>query len=134
PEPVTLAQVLVDDAAWAHALDGGRTLGRLERRTVTLPSPWVEGEPVAVTLVTSTGLTFHGDVAVATETPEANGRFVGTFALLGIYAGGIPVFLGLLWLPFLRPLPRRWVDFFLSLTVGLLVFLGIDALAEALEF
>lgn len=134
PEPVTIAQVLVDEAAWAHSLDGGRRLGRLERRTLTIPYPWVEGEPVAVTLVTSTGLTFGDEVAVATETPRASGRFVGTFALLGIYAGVIPVFLGLLWLPFLRTLARRWMDFFLSLTVGLLVFLGVDALAEALEF
>ena len=134
PEPVTIAQVLVDDAAWAHSLDGGRTLGRLERRTLTIPYPWVEGEPVVVTLLTATGLTFGGEVAVATETPRASGRFIGTFALLGIYAGVIPVFLGLLWLPFLRTLRRRWIDFFLSLTVGLLVFLGIDALAEGLEF
>jgi zinc transporter ZupT len=131
---VTIAQVLVDDAAWAHSLDGGRTLERLERRTLTIPYPWVEGEPIAVKLVTSTGLTFDGEVAVATETPAVSGRFVGTFALLGIYAGVIPVFLGLLWLPFLRTLERRWMDFFLSLTVGLLVFLGVDALAEALEF
>ena len=134
PAPVTIAQVLVDDAAWAHSLDGGRTLERLDRRTITIPYPWVEGEPLAVKLVTSTGLTFDGEVAVATETPRVGGRFVGTFALLGIYAGVIPVFLGLLWLPFLRTLERRWMDFFLCLTVGLLVFLGVDALAEALEF
>ncbi|HYH82565.1 MAG TPA: hypothetical protein VEX86_22430 [Longimicrobium sp.] len=134
PTPVTIAQVLVDDATWAHTLDGGRTLERLDRRTITVPYPWVEGEPLVVTLVTGTGLTFAGEVAVATETPQASGRFVGTFALLGIYAGVIPVFLGLLWLPFLRTLQRRWLDFFLSLTVGLLVFLGVDALAEGLEF
>ncbi len=131
PEPVTLAQVLVDDAAWAHSLDGGRTLRRLERRTLTIPYPWVEGEPVAVKLVTGTGLTFEGEVAVATETPGASGRFIGTFALLGVYAGVVPVFLGLLWLPFLRSIGRRWTDFFLSLTIGLLVFLGVDALLEA---
>lgn len=134
PTPVTIAQVLVDDATWAHSLDGGRTLERLERRTLTIPYPWVEGEPLVVTLVTATGLTFAGELAVATETPRASGRFVATFALLGIYAGVIPVFLGLLWLPFLRTLRRRWLDFFLCLTVGLLVFLGVDALAEGLEF
>jgi zinc transporter ZupT len=39
----------------------------------------------------------------------------------------------MLWLPFLREVGPRWVDFFLSFTVGLLVFLGVDALAEALE-
>jgi ZIP family zinc transporter len=133
PEPVTVAQVLVDDAVWAHEIDGDRTIGRLESRTITLPYPWVEGEPHEVLLLTSTGATFAGEVAVATETPSPDARYLATFALLGLYVGVIPVFLGLLWLPFLRGIPRRWLDFFLSLTIGLLVFLGVDALAEALE-
>jgi ZIP family zinc transporter len=133
PEPATIAQVMVDDANWVHTLDGSRTLERLDRRTLRIPYPWVEGEPHTVTLVTSTGLTFEGEVAVATETPRADARYLGTFALLGIYVGVIPVFIGLLWLPFMRGLDRRWVDFFLSLTIGLLVFLGVEALAEALE-
>ncbi|MBI4409543.1 MAG: ZIP family metal transporter [Gemmatimonadetes bacterium] len=133
PEPVTVAQVLVDEAAWQHTLDGDRTIGRLERRTIRLRYPWVEGEPHEVTLVSRTGLTFSGAIEVATRTPAANARYLTTFALLGVYAGVIPVFLGLLWFPFLRSIPRRWLDFFLSLTMGLLVFLGVDALAEALE-
>lgn len=133
PEPVTIAQVMVDDAVWAHTLDGDRTLGRLESRTITLPYPWVEGEPHEVMLLTSTGTVFSGEVAVATQTPSVNARYLSTFALLGVYVGVIPVFLGLLWLPFLRDIRRRWLDFFLSLTIGLLVFLGVDALAEALE-
>jgi zinc transporter ZupT len=49
-----------------------------------------------------------------------------------VYAGVIPVFIGLLWLPFVRAVDRKWIDFFLSLTIGLLVFLGVDALEEAL--
>jgi ZIP family zinc transporter len=133
PEPVTIAQVAVDDATWVHAIDGDRTVGRLESRTITIPYPWVEGEPHEILLVTSTGTTFSGEVAVATQTPSANARYLTTFALLGVYVGVIPVFLGLLWLPFLRSIGRRWLDFFLSLTIGLLVFLGVDALAEALE-
>jgi zinc transporter ZupT len=133
PEPVTVAQVLVDDAAFAHTLDGDRTIGRLGSRTITIPYPWVEGEPHEVVLLTSTGTTFAGEVAVATQTPSVNARYLTTFALLGVYVGVIPVFLGLLWLPFLRSIGRRWLDFFLSLTIGLLVFLGVDALAESLE-
>ncbi len=133
PEAVTVAQVLVDDAVWFHTLDGDRRIGRLERRNVSIPYPWVEGEPHTITLLTSTGLTFTGEVAVAMQTPSVDARYLSTFALLGIYAGVIPVFLGLLWLPFLRSIPKRWVDFFLSFTVGLLVFLGADAVAEALE-
>lgn len=133
PEAVTVAQVMVDDANWVHRVDGSRTIQRLERRTVTIPYPWVEGEPHAVSLVTSTGLTFTAELPVATVTPSVDSRYLTTFALLGIYAGVIPVFIGLLWLPFVRSIDRRWIDFFLSLTMGLLVFLGADALVEAAE-
>jgi ZIP family zinc transporter len=133
PEPVTVAQVMVDDANWVHSLNGGRTLNRLESRTITIPYPWVEGEPHTVALVTSTGLTFTADVPVATLSPVADARYLTTFALLGIYAGVIPVFIGLLWLPFVRAVDRRWIDFFLSLTIGLLIFLGVSSLLESIE-
>ncbi|HYF40763.1 MAG TPA: hypothetical protein VD930_13795, partial [Gemmatimonadales bacterium] len=133
PEPVTVAQVMVDDANWVHTLNGSRTLERLDSRTITIPYPWVEGEPHTVALVTSTGLTFTGEVAVAAESPKADARYLTTFALLGVYAGVIPVFIGLLWLPFVRSVNRRWTDFFLSLTIGLLVFLGVSSLIESLE-
>jgi zinc transporter, ZIP family len=131
PEAVTIAQIMVDDANWVHTVDGKRRVERLQRRTVRIPYPWVEGEPHTVTVVTSTGLTFSTEVAVATQSPAVDGRYLGTFALLGVYAGVIPVFIGLLWLPFVRSIDRRWIDFFLSLTIGLLVFLGVDALEEA---
>ena len=133
PEPVTIAQVIVDDAAWAHSVNGERLIDRLDTRTIDVPYPWVEGEPHLIKLVTSTGLVFESEIAVATETPRANARYLGTFAMLGIYVGVIPVLLGLLWLPFLRAIDRKWVDFFLSLTIGLLVFLAVDAIAEALD-
>jgi zinc transporter ZupT len=132
PEAVTIAQIMVDDANWVHTVDGSRRVERLERRTVRIPYPWVEGEPLMVAVVTSTGLTFSTEVAVATQSPAVDARYLGTFALLGVYAGVIPVFIGLLWLPFVRSVERRWIDFFLSLTIGLLVFLGVDALEEAL--
>jgi zinc transporter ZupT len=86
-----------------------------------------------VALVTSTGLTFTGEVAVAAQSPAENARYLTTFALLGVYAGVIPVFIGLLWLPFVRSVQRKWIDFFLSLTIGLLVFLGVSSLVESLE-
>ena len=133
PEPVTIAQVVVDDATWRHTIAGERTVERLQRRTIDVPYPWVEGEPHIVKVVSSTGLTFEAEVAVATQTPRADARYISTFALLGIYVGVIPVLLGLLWLPFLRSIERKWVDFFLSLTIGLLIFLAVDAIAEALE-
>ena len=133
PEPVTVAQVVVDDANWVHQVNGSRTLRRLESRTITIPYPWVEGEPHTVALVTSTGLTFTGEIAVASQSPKADARYLTTFALLGIYAGVIPVFIGLLWLPFVRAVNRKWIDFFLSLTIGLLIFLGVSSVVESTE-
>jgi ZIP family zinc transporter len=133
PEPVTVAQVMVDDANWVHSLDGSRTIKRLESRIITIPYPWVEGEPHSIALVTSTGLTFTGDVAVATLSPQVDTRYLTTFALLGIYAGVIPVFIGLLWLPFVRSIQPKWIDFFLCLTIGLLVFLGVSSFIESME-
>ena len=133
PEPVTVAQVTVDDAYWSFTMEGDPTIGRLGGAALEVPFPWVSGEPVKIGVVTSTGVTFTREVAVATESPRADRRYLITFVLLGLYVGVVPVFLGLLWLPFLREVPRHWTDFFLSLTIGLLVFLGVDALTEAIE-
>jgi ZIP family zinc transporter len=131
PEPVTVAQVIVDDAYWEHTVTPDREVGRLESVVIEIPYPWVDGDPVAVSVVSSTGVTFTEEVDVATQSPQVNRSYVITFALLGVYVGVIPVFLGLLWLPFLAGIGTRWVDFFLSFTVGLLLFLGVDALEGA---
>ena len=133
PEPVTVAQVMVDEAYWEHTVTPSREIGRLDGAVVEIPYPWVDGDPLEISIVSSSGVTFTREVDVATQSPEVSRRYVVTFALLGIYVGVIPVFLGLLWLPFLSGISRRWLDFFLSLTVGLLFFLGVDALEGALE-
>jgi ZIP family zinc transporter len=133
PSPVTIAQVTVDDAYWRHAVSPDRTLPRLGRATVTIPYDWVEGEPHLIKLVTGSGLVIEHEIAVAVESPRADARYLMTFTLLGVYVGVIPIAVGLLWFPFLRQIGRRWLSFFLSLTAGLLVFLGVDTLVEALE-
>jgi len=131
PEPVTVAQVQVDDAYWDHRIAPGRRIPRLGQATVTIPYPWVNGEAHHVKLVTSTGLAFEREIPVAVPSPQPSLDFVLLFALLGVYVGVIPVGLGLIWFPALRRVSARWMDFFLFLTIGLLVFLGIDALHEA---
>ena len=133
PEPVTVAQVMVDEAYWTHTMQGDRTIQRLGRAVIEVPYPWVEGDPHEIALVTSTGLTFTHVVEVATLTPSANARSLTVFTILGIYVGLIPVLIGILWYPFMRQIGRRWIHFFLSLTIGLLIFLGVDAFVEALE-
>ena len=133
PEPVTIAQVIVDDAYWQFEVDGDPTIPRLRSTTLELEYPWVQGEPHVIVLLTSTGLTFEHEVAVATLSPRPNARYLTTFGLLGLYAGVIPVLLGLMWYPFLRRIDRKWIHFYLSLTVGLLAFLVVDAFEHTLE-
>ncbi|HMQ33046.1 MAG TPA: hypothetical protein PKD53_20110 [Chloroflexaceae bacterium] len=133
PDPVTVAQVLVDDNYWDFAISPGPEIPRLGRATIAIPYPWVQDEPHVVTLISSNGVTFEGEVAVATRSPQPTAATFGQYALLGIYVGFIPVGLGLLWYPFLRRLGRGGMQVVLSLTVGLLIFLLFDTFAEALE-
>ena len=133
PDPVTVAQVMVDDAFWTFTIRPGSTIKRLGRATIEIPYPWVQDEAHEITLLTSTGVTFSREIAVARETPALDAGFFGLFTLIGLYVGVIPVVIGLLWYPFLRRLDRQWIHFALALTAGLLVFLGADALHEALE-
>ena len=133
PDPVTVAQVQVDDAYWAFTQEPAGALGRLGRAEVRIPYPWVHGETHVVKLVTSTGLTFEHEIAVAFPTPQPSGRFFGLFALVGLYVGVIPVVLGLLWYPLAGRLGPRAMDFLLALTIGLLLFLLVDSLHEGAE-
>jgi zinc transporter ZupT len=133
PDPVTVVQVMVDEAFWTHTMTPGRTVPRLGTARIEIPYPWVAGEPHQVKLVTATGITFDHEIAVAAETPTAGGAYFLTFTLVGLYVGVLPVAIGLLWLPFLKRLEQRWIHFALALTAGLLVFLAAEALHEALE-
>ena len=133
PDPVTIAQVTVDDAYWAFTARDGQTLSHLGRTTISIPYPWVAGEAHLVKLVTSTGTTFEHEIAVAVETPRADGRHLVAFTLVGIYVGVIPVALGLLWFPLVSRLGRTGIDVLLALTIGLLVFLFVDTAHEGIE-
>jgi zinc transporter, ZIP family len=133
PTPVDMTLTTVDEAIWKAEFSPGRRLERLQEATVRIPFDWVEGDPYKVTLFTSTGLSFEKEIEVATETPKPTARMFWIFAAMGAYVGIVPVMLGILWLPFMRRLSQTWFNFFLSLTLGLLVFLGVDALNEGLQ-
>ena len=133
PDPVTVAQLMVDDAYWQFEVQPSATLPRLGRAVLKVPYPWVEAEPNVLRIVTSTGVTFDGQVAIATPAPRPGLAQFGAYGLLGIYVGVIPVALGLLWYPVMRRMGRKWLGAVLALTLGLLVFLLIDTLLEAFE-
>jgi zinc transporter, ZIP family len=132
PDPVTIAQVLVNEAYWDYEIDD-RELGRLEQTSLRLAYPWEEGLPVVIGLVTETGVVIDHEIEAAALTPEADASTVAVYALLGVYIGVIPVAVGLLWFPALARAARKWVLFFLAFTVGLLAFLLVDTVAEGLE-
>lgn len=130
--PVTIAQVMVDDAFWAN-MASPRTLDRLGTATVTIPYPWEEGVPLHIALLTSTGVRIPHEIVSPSLTPSLDAGSLADYALLGLLIGVIPVALGLLWLPALRRASAGAVRFFLALTVGLLAFLLAETVVEGIE-
>ena len=132
-EPITISQVNINDAIWPYTISPGRIIPRLDKAVLTLNYVWVQGEAYKITLFTGNSIPFTVSIPVATLTPQASAATLWKFTLIGIYVGIIPVILGMFWLPALRQLGPRGMLFLMAATVGLLVFLGIDAISEALE-
>lgn len=133
PDPVTIAQIIIDEAYWQFSISPGNTLNRLETASIEIAYPWVDTEPHEITIITSTGATFAGEIELATLSPESGPQQFWAYGLVGLYVGIIPVGLGLLWYPAMRRMGRVGMNFALSLTIGLLVFLFIDTMLEAFE-
>lgn len=131
PHDVTVSQVVVNNALWPFTVSPGATIPRLGTATVHLDYGWSRGEAYAIRLFTTNAIPFDVQIPVAFETPEPNGRTFLGFTLIGLYVGVIPVYLGLFWFPALRQLNRWWMVFLLAVTAGLLIFLGLDTLMEA---
>jgi zinc transporter, ZIP family len=130
PIDVTVAQADVNDRIQAAAIEPGKELQRLAEAKVIIPFPWNRGEAYEIGVTSSEGTRFSKAVNAAAPAPTPDIKQAAFFGLIGTYVGIIPVLSGLLWLPFIRRLSLRKYRFFLSLTAGLLVFLGIDALVE----
>ena len=133
PDPVRVEQVVVNDG-FAAFTQSRTEIGRLGADEITVTYPWIEGESYDISLLTATGVGIDTSIEAATETPTAGAGFFGLMALIGLYVGVIPVAIGMLWLPWVRRIDRRWVRFLLALTVGLLLWLGIDAVIEGAAF
>lgn len=132
-ENMHIAQVLVDDAYWEFTQDPGGALGRGQTAWIQIPYPWVLSEAHVVKIITNTGATFEHEIPVAVPTPVTTPGSLTSQALVGAFVGIVPVAVGLLFFPALRNVGRGGMDFLLSLTIGLLGFLTIDAAGEALE-
>ena len=132
PDAVSVRQVIVNDG-FANFTSKYEQLTRLAADTIRVDYPWIEGEAYEISLLTSTGGVIPAEIPVAVETPEAGPGFYGLMALLGTYVGVIPVLLGMLWLPLLRRSKPSVIRVLIAFTIGLLVFLIVDALLEGIE-
>ena len=133
PEPLTVASVIVNEAVMPFEVSPSPTIPRLGSAEIHLNYAWNEGEAYGVTIFTSNAVPFDLEIPVAFETPQPDSSTFWGFTLIGLYVGVIPVFLGIFWFPALRQLGRRAMTFLMAATAGLLIFLGIDTLVEALE-
>jgi zinc transporter ZupT len=133
PIPVEVVMADVNDRIQPAAVEPDRFLERYETALVRIPFEWNEAEPYLIGLTIEDGTRFEKEIEAAAPALKPDLELVGLFAIIGTYVGIIPVMIGLLWLPFIRRISKSKYHFFLALTAGLLLFLGIDAIEEAVE-
>lgn len=129
--PVDIAQVQVDGAYWTFTQEPPGPIPRLTEAWLRIPYPWVMGETHRIAMVTATGAVFDYTIDVAAPTPDSGS--LGALGLIGLMVGLAPVALGMLFYPALRAGGTRTFGFALALTVGLLGFLLVDTMIEALD-
>lgn len=133
PIPVEVVMADINDRIQPAAVEPDRFLERYETALVRIPFPWNEAEPYTIGITIQDGVRFEKEIEAAAHALEPNLELVGFFTIIGTYVGIIPIMIGLLWLPFIKKISKNKYHFFLALTVGLLLFLGIDSVEEAIE-
>jgi len=134
PQPITIPQVRVDDAYFRFTAAPSTTIPRFGRAVFTINYPWVAQEAHVVSLISSLGMTFDHQIGAAVQSPLPSPELFAQFGLVGLYVGIVPVFLGMLWYPFMRRLSSAAMNFILALTIGLLAYLALGTWLDANEF
>jgi len=133
PIPVEVVMADVNDRIQPAAVEPDRFLDRFETTLVRIPFEWNEAEPYIIGITIEDGTRFEKEVEAAASALEPTLDLAIFFAIIGTYVGIIPVMIGLLWLPFIKKISKQKFHFFLALTAGLLLFLAIDSIEEAIE-
>jgi len=133
PIPVEVVMADVNDRIQPAAVEPDRFLERFETTLVRIPFEWNEAEPYIVGITIEDGTRFEKEIDAAAPALELSLDLAIFFAIIGTYVGIIPVMIGLLWLPFIKKISKQKFHFFLALTAGLLLFLAIDSIEEAIE-
>ncbi len=133
PIAVEVAMADINDRIQPAAVEPDRYLNRYETALVRIPFEWNEAEPYRIGITIEDGTRFEKEIEAAAFAVKPSLELAWFFAIIGTYVGIIPVMIGLLWLPFIKKINKNKYHFFLALTVGLLLFLGIDSIEEAIE-
>ena len=133
PIPVEIAMADINDRIQPAAVEPDGLLERYETALVRIPFAWNEAEPYRIGLTIEDGTRFEKEIEAAAPALQPTLELAGFFALIGTYVGIIPVMIGLLWLPFIKRISKQKYHFFLALTAGLLFFLAIDSIEEAID-
>ena len=131
--PVEVVMADVNDRIQPAAVEPDRFLERFETTLVRIPFEWNVAEPYTIGITVEDGTRFEKEVEAAAPALELSLDLAIFFAIIGTYVGIIPVMIGLLWLPFIKKISKQKYHFFLALTAGLLLFLAIDSIEEAVE-
>jgi len=133
PIPVEVVMADVNDRIQPAAVEPDGYLERYETTLVRIPFEWNTAEPYIIGITIEDGTRFEKEIEAAAPALEFNLDLAIFFAIIGTYVGIIPVMIGLLWLPFIKRISKQKYHFFLALTAGLLFFLAIDSMEEALD-
>jgi len=133
PIPVEVVMADINDRIQPAAIEPDKLLERYETALVRIPFEWNEAEPYNIGLTTEEGVRFEKNIESAAPALEPDLEYAIFFVIIGTYVGVIPVMIGLLWMPFIKRISEKKFYFFMALTCGLLLFLGIDAIEESFE-
>ena len=133
PIDVNVVVADVNDRIQPAAIEPDSSLKRFETALVRIPFDWNEAQPYEIGVTIDDGTRFTTQVDAAFASLEPNVDLFVFLGMIGFLIGVVPIMIGLLWYPFIKKLGKNTFNFFLSFTMGLLIFLGIDAVLEASE-
>ena len=133
PVDVNVVVADVNDRIQPAAIEPDMHLERFETGLVRIPYDWNEGQPYTIGLTIDDGTRFEKQIDAASASLEPNSELFVFLGIIGLLIGVVPIMIGLLWYPFIKKLGKNAFNFFLAFTIGLLLFLGLDAIEEAFE-
>jgi len=133
PVGVNVVVADVNDRIQPAAIEPDIHLERFETGLVRIPYDWNEGQPYTIGLTIDDGTRFEKQINAASASLEPNSELFVFLGIIGLLIGVVPIMIGLLWYPFIKKLGKNAFNFFLAFTIGLLLFLGLDAIEEAFE-